>query len=66
MESTFQSRAILRRVRLSPRKARLVADLVRGDDYITAEEKLRFSNLKAAKIIKKSYRFCLFKRRGKS
>lgn len=52
-DNTFQAKAVLRRVRLSPRKARLVADMVRGEDYITAEEKLRFSNLKAAKIIKK-------------
>jgi large subunit ribosomal protein L22 len=53
MEDTFEARAILRRVRLSPRKARLVADLIRGDNYIVAHEKLRFSTLKAAKIIKK-------------
>lgn len=48
----MQSRATRRYARVSPQKARLVADLVRGDDVSEAIEKLSFLNKKSAPIIK--------------
>ena len=49
----MQSKASLRFARISPRKARLVADLVRGDDVDHALEKLTFTRKKTAPLIKK-------------
>lgn len=49
----MESRAVLRFVRVSPRKARLVADLVRGRDVAEAIEMLSFTHKKSAPIIKK-------------
>ena len=49
----MQTQAILKFVRLSPQKARLVADLVRGKKVDEALNILKFSNKKAAKILKK-------------
>ena len=45
--------AILRGVRISPQKARLVADLVRGKKVDNALNILTFSQKKGAEIIKK-------------
>ncbi len=47
------SKAILRNYRVSPRKARLVADLVRGMDVEQALEVLSFTRKKSAHAIKK-------------
>jgi large subunit ribosomal protein L22 len=47
------SQAVLRNVRLSPRKTRLVANLIRGRDVSEAVEMLTFSQKKAGGIIKK-------------
>ena len=47
------SKAVLRSVRVSPRKARLVADLVRGRDVEQALEVLTFTRKKSAPMIKK-------------
>jgi large subunit ribosomal protein L22 len=44
-------RATARYVRIAPRKARLVADSVRGKRYPEAVSILRFTNKKGAKII---------------
>jgi len=49
----MENQAILRFVRLSPLKARFVADLVRGKKVDEAINILKFSNQRAAKIIKK-------------
>jgi large subunit ribosomal protein L22 len=49
----MSAKAILKDARLSPQKARLVADLVRGKKVEDAINLLSFSNKKAAKIIKK-------------
>jgi len=49
----MQVAAKLRYVRISPQKARLVADLVRGADVENALQVLSFSNKKAAGIVKK-------------
>lgn len=46
--------AKLRYQRLSPQKARLVADLVRGKDALMALNILRFTNKKAAPLIEKT------------
>lgn len=49
----MQTQAILRFVRVSPQKARLVADQVRGLPVDKALSTLKFSNRKAADIIYK-------------
>lgn len=46
----------LRYQRLSPQKARLVADVVRGKNALQALNILRFTNKKAAKFIEKTLR----------
>ena len=46
--------AKLRYQRLSPQKARLVADVVRGKNALQALNILRFTNKKAAKIYRKN------------
>ena len=52
-ESTQQAKAILRGVRISPQKARLVADQVRGMPVGRATDLLKFSDKKAAHLVKK-------------
>lgn len=49
----MEAKAIARYVRLTPRKARLVADLVRGKSALEALDVLTFTNKKAAEVIKK-------------
>ena len=44
-------RATAKYVRIAPRKARLVADEVRGKSYPEAASILRFTNKRAAKVI---------------
>lgn len=44
-------RAVARYVRIAPRKARLVADQVRGKSYPEAVTLLQFTNKRAAKVI---------------
>ena len=46
----MQSKAVLRMARISPQKARLVADMIRGKYASEAEEMLRFTQKKAAKL----------------
>lgn len=49
----MEAKAKLRLARVSPRKARLVADLVRGRDVGEAVEILSFTRKKSAPLIKK-------------
>jgi len=49
-----EARATTKYVRLSPQKARLVADLVRGKSALEALDILQFANKKAATVIKKT------------
>jgi len=49
----MEARAKLRYVRISPRKARQIVDLIRGKDTNSAVSILRFSRKKPAKIVKK-------------
>lgn len=49
----MEAKAILRSARISPQKARLVADQVRGLPVERATHLLAFSNKKAAHLIKK-------------
>jgi len=51
-ETNMQSRAVLRQARISPRKARLAANLVRGKDVGDALEILAFTRKKSAGMIK--------------
>jgi large subunit ribosomal protein L22 len=51
--SAPQAKAILRGVRISPQKARLVADQVRGLPVGRATNLLAFSDKKAAHLVKK-------------
>jgi large subunit ribosomal protein L22 len=48
----MESKAVLKLARVSPRKARLVADLVRGREVGEAIEILTFTRKKSAKFIK--------------
>ena len=52
MSDTFRS--IVRNVRVAPRKARLVVDLVRGREVSEAVDILRFTNKKSAPIVLKA------------
>lgn len=49
----MEAKAVLKYVRTSPRKARLVADVIRGKKVSEAMDILTFTSQKPAKIIKK-------------
>ena len=49
----MEAKAVLRLARVSPRKARLVANMVRGRDVGEALEILTFAQQKSAKLVKK-------------
>ena len=49
----MEAKAILRTARISPQKARLVADQVRGLQVARASNLLQFSDKKAAHLIRK-------------
>jgi large subunit ribosomal protein L22 len=49
----MEAKAILRSARISPQKARLVADQVRGMPVARASDLLQFSDKKAAHMIRK-------------
>ena len=49
----METKAVAKYIRISPQKARLVADVVRGMDVETAITTLRFMPKKAARIIRK-------------
>lgn len=50
--------AKLRYQRLSPQKARLVADVIRGKDALEALNILRFTNKKDSSINRKNIKIC--------
>lgn len=49
-----QAKAISKYVRISPRKARLAAGLIRGLSVPEASVQLMFSNLRAGRLLKKT------------
>lgn len=49
----MESKAVARYIRISPQKARLVADVVRGQDVGQALNTLRFMPKKGARILRK-------------
>lgn len=49
----MEAKALARNIRISPQKARLVADLVRGKQAETAINTLRFMPKKGARILRK-------------
>ena len=49
----MEARAIAKKVKIAPRKARLVIDLVRGKDVIEADIILSNLNKEAARLIRK-------------
>jgi large subunit ribosomal protein L22 len=49
----MEAKALARFIRISPQKARLIADLVRGKNVEEAINTLRFMPKKAARIIRK-------------
>lgn len=51
--SQMEAKAVLRLARVSPRKARLVADLIRGRDVEEALEILSFTQKKSAALFKR-------------
>ena len=52
----MEARAVTRHVRISPQKARLVANLIRGKQVEEALTILRFTPKKAARILDKTLR----------
>jgi large subunit ribosomal protein L22 len=49
----MEAKAVAKYIRISPQKARLVADVVRGKDVETAITTLRFMPKKAAQILRR-------------
>ncbi|MCL2756550.1 MAG: 50S ribosomal protein L22 [Coriobacteriia bacterium] len=49
----MEARAIARYVRVSPRKARMVVDLIRGKQVTKAREILQFSDRTIAEVVEK-------------
>ena len=49
----MEAKAVLRLARVSPRKARLVADMIRGKDAAVALEMLKFTRKKSAQMFYK-------------
>lgn len=49
-----KKRAVSKYVRISPRKARLAAGLIRGKNVADARTQLQFSNLKAGRLLAKT------------
>ncbi len=52
----MEARAVLRNARISPRKARLVADMIRGKEVGAALKELTFTDKKIAPILAKIVR----------
>ena len=50
----MEAKAVTRYVRVSPRKARIVLDQIRGKNVVKAQETLRFTNRAVAEIIEKT------------
>lgn len=50
----MEAKAVVRNIRISPQKARLVADLIRGQQVETALNTLRFMPKKGARLLKKA------------
>ena len=50
----MEAKAIARYVRVSPRKARIVLDQIRGKDVVAAQETLRFTNRAVAEVVEKT------------
>ena len=50
----MESKAIARYVRVSPRKARIVVDLIRGKSVVRAREILAFTNRGVAETVEKT------------
>ncbi len=49
----MEAKAVVKHVRISPQKARLVVDLIRGEKVEDADTKLVFTDKKAARIVRK-------------
>ena len=49
----MEAKAIARYVRVSPRKARIVLDQIRGKNVVAAQETLRFTNRAVAEVVEK-------------
>jgi len=49
----MEAKALARQIRISPQKARLIADLVRGKDVAEAINTLRFMPKKGARVMRK-------------
>ena len=50
----MEAKAVARFVRISPRKARCVIDLIRGKDVMAARDILAFTNRGGAEIVEKT------------
>ncbi len=56
---TLEAKAVARWVRVSPRKMRLVVDMVRGQNVRSAVNQLHFSTKRAAEPVEKTIRSAL-------
>lgn len=50
----MEAKAVSRYVRVSPRKARIVLDQIRGKNVVAAQETLRFTNRAVAEVVEKT------------
>lgn len=50
----MEAKAVSKFVRVSPRKARMVIDQIRGKDVIAAREILKFTNRAVAEVVEKT------------
>ncbi|MGI6105861.1 MAG: 50S ribosomal protein L22 [Raoultibacter sp.] len=50
----MEAKAVAKYVRVSPRKARLVIDQIRGKDVVKAREILQFTNRAVAEVVEKT------------
>jgi len=50
----MEAKAVARFIRVSPSKARLVIDQIRGKDVIAAREILKFTNRAVAEVVEKT------------
>jgi len=59
----MQAKAVARTVRIAPRKARLVVDLIRGKQVGEAVAILKLTPKAASPIVEKLFKICRCKRR---
>ena len=62
----MEAKAVSRYVRVSPRKARIVLNQIRGKNVIAALETLRFTNRAVAEVVEKTLNSAIASQKGYS